>query len=229
MFSDVPTFDGAKNDWLMSDDGGADLLEEFSVSDVRKSTEASPRVGKSGAEARASTGGSHSVGSNSAMAAAVAANGYTSLLKPGEKVVVEGPVTVSSQMGLVTRRRHLLLCQLQNSLEGGVENTAVAATAAAAAGTARFLYIDPVTVTLKGEIPVEVGQVSVTIRASGKDFDVVAGRKSYRFRDVMGAPGRWKTGLDGVLGKMAKNGGGGGGGRGGGDGASRSSRGAGSG
>jgi len=92
---DAPALDGAKNDWMLLDEGEDDLLDEFAN---RKSTPASPN-------ARLSTASSSGSGPGKPVE-------LGDVLNAGERVVHQGQVTVSAHGGLVTRRRVLVLTDL---------------------------------------------------------------------------------------------------------------------
>lgn len=97
-------------------------------------------------------------------------------LRPGETVLLDGPVSQSTYAGMVQVKRHLIVTS-----------------------EARALLVDPVAMSLKQEIALDAA-VAVVARGNGKDFDITTttpsgsppGTRRIKLRDPAGAVEKWK-------------------------------------
>lgn len=163
---DTPTLDGAKQDWLLVDDD--DLYDaEFSTpSKLNSSVPASPQ---SATTSNGGGGGGSRGPSSTAME--MLPSGYERFLNKDETTIMEGSVLLSSFVGLINTRRHMVLTNKY-----------------------RALFIDPVTLSLKEDV--SVLNALCIVKSNGKDFEIQAAKKTLKLRDVMGQAERWKEAFE---------------------------------
>jgi len=90
-------------------------------------------------------------------------------LKEGEQVVLDGLV-VKRRSLFHSNTRHLILTDLP-----------------------RFIYIDPIKVVFKGEIPID-RHLCIQIK-NNKSFDIVTPKRTYHMTDLMSHASRWESAL----------------------------------
>lgn len=189
----TPNLNGAGTDWLMSEDGGDDILSEFgnlNRSGSGRGSQGSGRFaldgGKSNTPPASPSKNNNkrrslimSLTSSPQLPALTSFDQFLNL--PNEKILLDGPVLTRGSM--VTRKRHLVLTNLP-----------------------RVFYVDVANGgSLKEQVMLtKVKGVAVNVGKNGKDFDVCieflnGEKRNFYFKDVMGAPQRWKKAFTELL------------------------------
>lgn len=95
-------------------------------------------------------------------------NEFQQFLQPEDKLILSG--RVSKRTGIFAHIRYLLLVRGRNQ--------------------AKLLYLDPVKMKLKGEIPLSP-KTKATVRTNKKQFDVATSKRTFYFTDLLGNAKRW--------------------------------------
>ena len=182
-----PNLNGAGTEWLVSEDGGEDILSEFGSLNARasqgsgrftldnganKTPPASPSKTNNNKDGNKRRSLILSLSSSPQLPPLTSFDQFLNL--PNEKILLDGPVLTRGSM--VTRKRHLVLTNLP-----------------------RVFYVD---VSNGGSLKEQVvltklKSITVNIGKNGKDFDILIEflnkeKRNFYFKDVMGAPQRWK-------------------------------------
>mmetsp|Transcript_9201 Transcript_9201/g.18089 ORF Transcript_9201/g.18089 Transcript_9201/m.18089 type:complete len:795 (-) Transcript_9201:181-2565(-) len=183
-----PTFDGASDDWMMAGDiTELEMAASLEVSqtpspvldsplNIISSPLTPPPPGEIGIINDSPVGKvspESGMPSNPSVLSSPSSGGRTvvgelsQFLKANEHVVLDGLVVKRKSL-FHTNTRHLILTDLP-----------------------RFLYVDPVKVVLKGEIPID-SHVFIHVKNS-KTFDIVTPKRTYHITDLMSQAKRWQT------------------------------------
>jgi len=180
-----PTFDGASDEWIMAGDitelelaAALELSSPSSTSSIpRKSSTATREVTSATAAAAAAAvaevEGLPAPSSSNAQDSSVNSSVFRTtagelmqFLDPEESIVLDGGVVKRKSL-FHTNTRHLILTDRP-----------------------RFIYVDPKTVVVKGEIPI-TDEVEIQVKSS-KTFDIITPKRVYHMTDVMSQAQRWQ-------------------------------------